>query len=103
MVELGNDVVHGQWSVDESGLSSTWRELKAVYLVLLSFASKLSSHTIKWLIDNQGIVHIINNGLRKEHLQDGATAIFETCFQYNIKLEVEWIPRSENERADFAY
>ena len=30
-------------------------------------------------------------------------AIFETCLQYNIKLEVEWIiPRSENERTDFA-
>ena len=48
------------------------------------------------------LVHIVNNGLRKEHLQDGDMAIFETCFQYNIKLEVEWIPRSENESADFA-
>ena len=38
MVELGNEVAHGQWSADESRLSSTWRELKAVYLVLLSFA-----------------------------------------------------------------
>ena len=101
VVELGNDVAHGQWSVDESRLSSTWRELKAVYLVLLSFASKLAGHTVKWFTDNQGVVHIVNNGSRKEHLQDGAMAIFETCFQHNIKIEVEWIPRSENERADF--
>ena len=101
MVELGNDVAHSQWSVEESRLSSTWRELKAVYLVFLSFASKLSGHTVKWFTDNQGVVHIVNNGLRKEHLQDGAMAVYETCFQHNIKLEVEWIPRSGNEKADF--
>ena len=102
MVELGNDVAHGLWSADESGLSSTWRELKAVYLVLSSFATKLAGHTVKWFTDNQGVVHIVNKGSRKEHLQDGAMAIFEICFRHGIRLEVEWIPRSRNERADFA-
>ena len=101
MVELGNDIAHGQWSAHESCLSSIWRKLKAVYLVLLSFATKLSGHTVKWFTDNQGVVHIINNGSRKEHLQDGAMAIFELCFQHAIKLGVEWIPRSQNEKADF--
>ena len=101
MVELGNDIAHGQWSAHESCLSSTWRELKAIYLVLLSFATKVSGHTVKWFTGNQGVVHIINNGSRKEHLQDGAMAIFELCLQHAIKLEVEWIPRSQNEKADF--
>ena len=101
VVELGNDVAHGQWSADESRLSSTWRELKAVYLVLLSFATKLSGHTVKWFTDNQGVAYIVSNGSWKEHLQDGAMAIFEICFQHSIKLEVEWIPRAQNERADF--
>ena len=73
MVELGNDIAHGQWSADESGLSSTWRELKAVYLVLSSFATKLAGHTVKRFTDNQGVVHIV----RKEHIQDDAMAIFE--------------------------
>ena len=40
MVELGPEMAHGQWSEAEALLSSTWRELKAVYLVLLSFAEK---------------------------------------------------------------
>ena len=31
IVEFGNEVAHGQWSKDEVILSSTWRELKAVF------------------------------------------------------------------------
>ena len=37
-VELGPEYSQGQWSADELVLSSTWRELKAVYNVLQSFA-----------------------------------------------------------------
>ena len=80
VVELGPEVWHGQWSQAESQLSSTWRELRAVYLVLKSFAEKLGGHTVKWLTDNQGEVFIIRSGSKKEHLQDGALAIFELCF-----------------------
>ena len=70
-------------------------------MVLSLFATKLAGHTVKWFTDNQGVVHIINKGSRKKHLQDGAMAIFEICFQHGIKLEVEWIPHSRNERANF--
>ena len=71
-------------------------------MVLSSFATKLAGHTVKWFTDNQCVVHIVDKGSRKEHLQDGAMAIFEIRFQHGIKLEVEWIPRSRNDRADFA-
>ena len=43
VVELGNEIVHGQWSVEEVKHSSTWRELKAVYLILQSFARRLAA------------------------------------------------------------
>ena len=33
-VEVGPHFAHGLWSKDEAGLSSTWRELKAVFNVL---------------------------------------------------------------------
>ena len=101
VVELGNEVVHGHWSVTEVKHSSTWRELKAVYLVLQSFASRLAGHSVKWFTDNQGVVHIVSCGSKKPHLQDGAMAIFELCFQHSIKLEMDWIPRSLNTQADF--
>ena len=76
VVELSNDVAQGQWSREEAALSSTWRELKAVYLVLLSFAQRLAGHSLKWFTDNQGVVSIIASSSRRQHLQDGAVAIF---------------------------
>ena len=100
-VELGPEFAQGQWSADEMVLSSTWRELKAVYNVLQSFASKLSGHAVKWFSDNQSVVHIVQVGSHRQHLQEGALSIFELCFQYNIKLEMEWTPRSANEIADY--
>ena len=45
-------------------------------------------------------MYIICSGSRKQHFQDGAVAIFELCLSHNIKLEMEWIPRSMNEYAD---
>ena len=40
-------------------------------------------------------------GSRKQHLQEGAIAIFDVCFQNGIKLEMEWIPRAHNQLADY--
>ena len=101
VVEIGPSVSHGQWSVEEVDMSSTWRELKAVFLVLLSFAEKLKGHAVKWFSDNQNVVRIVQVGSMKPHLQEGALCIFQTCMQYNIKLDMEWIPRSKNEVADY--
>ena len=88
VVELGPEIAHGQWSESEIGNSSTWRELKAVHLVLLSFADKLAGHRVKWFTDNQGVFYITQSGSKKEHLQDGALAIHSVCMGHNIKLEM---------------
>jgi hypothetical protein len=100
-VEVGQQFVQGSWSEHEAHLSSTWRELKAVYQVLYSLAPKLKGHIVKWFTDNQNVTRIVQSGSKKPHLQDGAMAIYEACFQNGIKLEMEWIPRSQNELADY--
>ena len=46
--EIGNDIAHGQWSEYEASLSSTWRELKAVAMVLSAIVIKLAGHRVKW-------------------------------------------------------
>ena len=56
---------------------------------------------MKWFTDNQNVTRIVQAGSRKQHLQDGAMAIYEMCFQNGIKLEMEWIPRSQNQLADY--
>ena len=67
-------------------------------LLLLSSRVTLSN---AWLFDNQDVVQIIQYGNKKPHLHDGAMSIFETCFQHSIKLVMNWVPRSENEVADY--
>ena len=100
-VEVGPQVVHGQWSEYEASLSSTWRELKAVFCVLCSFAPKLAGHKVKWFTDNQNVVRIVEAGSRKPHLQQVALSIFKCCFLHGIHLDMEWIPRSLNDKADY--
>ena len=46
-VEVGPQIAQGSWSKHEASLSSTWRELKAVYKVLCSLAPNLKGHVVK--------------------------------------------------------
>ena len=85
VVEIGPSISHGHWSPQEAAMSSTWRELRAVFAVLQSFAEKLQGHTVKWFTDNQNVVRIVQVGSKKPHLQEGAMAIFQTC-QYTLGL-----------------
>ena len=102
VVEIGNSISHGHWSPAERDMSSTWRELRAVFAVLLAFSKKLQGHTIKWFTDNQNvIVRIVQVGSKKEHLQEGAMCIFQACLKHGVRLEMEWIPRGQNETADY--
>ena len=57
----------------------------------------MAGKTVKLFTDNQGVKQIISVGSKRSHLQDGAMAI---CFKHSIKLVVDWVPRSLNERAD---
>ncbi len=101
LVEHGAHVAQGMWTPDESKLSSTWRELQAVALVLESIAPKLAHTNIRWFTDNQNVVRIISVGSKKEHLQQVAMRIFSFCFANRVVLEAEWIPRRDNELADY--
>ena len=40
-------------------------------------------------------------GSGKQHLQSIALNIFETCFKFGIYLDMEWIPRTLNDKADY--
>ena len=101
VVEHGNKVANGQWSPSEVVQSSTWRELKAVRMVLESFQSKLKNERVRWFTDNQNVVRIVQYGSKKPSLQAEALGIFSTCASNNIRIEPEWIPREQNELADY--
>ena len=101
VVDAINGVSHGMWSPDEALKSSTWRELTAVFRILCSLKHLLVHQRIKWFSDNQSVVAIVKKGSRKRYLQDLAIEIFNLSLATNIILEVEWVPRTDNERADY--
>ena len=101
VVEHGTCISHGQWTAAEAGLSSTWRELAAVWLVLLSVAQKLANYRVRWFTDNQNVVRILQVGSRKPDLQAVALKVFALVVRYQIRLEPEWVPRELNEKADY--
>ena len=96
-----NGISHGVWNSEEANKSSTWRELEAVYRVLCSLGHILAHKRVKWFSDNQGVSAIISKGSMKKDLQHIAMQIFHYCIEKSICLEVEWIPRTENEKADY--
>jgi len=100
-VEHGNLVANGQWSAEEATQSSTWRELRAVRLILESFQGKLANERVHWFTDNQNVVSIVQHGSPKVVLQVEALEIFSVCVNNSISLEPEWIPREQNELADY--
>ena len=100
-VSTVNGVSHGMWSPEERCKSSTWRELMAVYRVLVSLIHILKGQRIKWFTDNKGVCSIIEKGSMNVELQKIALEIFKVCLFQGVKLEIDWIPRSLNEKADF--
>ena len=94
-------IFYKNWDAIEMKQSSTWRELLCVRDALRSFIPILHSNKVKWLTDNQAVVSIVNSGSMKVHLHKLALDIFYTLKDSNIEMEIEWIPRTLNKRADY--
>ena len=74
-VQHGPHIAQGMWP-EESTRSSTWRELRAVRVVLDALATKLANERVRWFTDNQNVVRILTVGSKKADLQEQALAIF---------------------------
>ena len=99
-VQNEGKVFQKNWSPAERTESSTWRELKTVELALISFAPSLHSMQIAWFTDNANVASIVHSGSKVPELQDLAFSIFHVCVSFGISLELKWIPRSSNYKAD---
>ncbi|VDI48143.1 Hypothetical predicted protein [Mytilus galloprovincialis] len=101
IVENPYNIAHGTWLESEVSTSSTWKELTAVKNVFLSLINFLNGKNVKWFTDNQNVVSIVSKGSTKSVLQKLALDIFSTCIKHNVNIDMVWIPRTENERADY--
>ena len=55
---------------------------------------------VKWFTDSQNVAKIIDIGSSKPELQEMARGIYSKCVANGIGLRIEWIPRSQNDKAD---
>ena len=85
----------------ERSLSSTHRELIAIYYSLQALEDKFFDPRVKWFTDNQATARIVDVGNMKLQLHHLAYKIFTYRFQHNIDLHVQRIPRDLNNQADF--
>ena len=80
--------------------NSTVRELKAILFAIESFKKLLSGARVKWYTDNQAACHIFKKGSMKPYLQDLALDLFTSCLSNRITVDIQWIPRIENQEGD---
>ena len=69
----------GQWTRFESTKSSTWRELKAVSMVIQSLATRLRDTCVRWKVDNMNVIVTLKKGSMNEGLQAIALNIARIC------------------------
>ena len=87
----------GMFTAEDLGQSSSFRELKAIYYVLLSCAEQLKRRTVKVFTDNQGAARIVSKQSSKFRFQSVAMSIFDFCLSNGTSLEAQWNPRSQSE------
>ena len=98
--QVGGKVAVGSWSREETGRSSTFRELQATRRVLESLAPHLKGSEVLHRSDNKNTEVILSIGSRKADLHDEAVSIYKQCRAYDIRLTVEWVSRDYNVVAD---
>ena len=92
---------HKMWLPHEKAKSSTWRELAAIEFAIQSFKDVLKASHVKWFTDNQAAAKITEVGSMHFDLHHIALRIFNLCLRHGINLDIQWIPRDFNSRADY--
>jgi hypothetical protein len=97
----GKLIAHRMFTELERAESSTFRELAAIKFALEAFESALQHSKVKWFTDSQSAAKIIQVGSMKFKLHQMAFPVFSICLKARIELDIQWIPRSLNEKADY--
>lgn len=94
-------ICHRPFNSRERNNSSTWRELEAIHFALISFGKFMRDTSVKWFTDNRAAMYITRSGSSKDDLQTLALKIYDLTKLFHVKLEVDWVPREENDVADY--
>jgi hypothetical protein len=105
-LQIGSEIqeAHSSWKPHEEHAiaSSTWRDLTALFRLLRAFKPFISNCTVVARGDARNVFWILTKGgLSKENIHEVCLALFSLCLERQIDLRAEWIPRDENQRADY--
>lgn len=97
-----------EWSsknieIEDIETSSAHRELLAIEFGILTFSKRLHGRSIIIRCDNLSVVQILRSmRSKKANLQEIAERVKRLICCNSIVWQIEWIPRAENELADWA-
>ena len=98
--ENATAVAHGFFRPWERAASSTLRELMGLLSTVQSFLAQCANRRVRIQVDNQNLLSVVWKGSRVAAMSDLAKELFWLCLKWGIILQVVWVPRTENERAD---
>jgi len=85
-VQFSDKVVRGSWSSAESLKSSTFREVKAIRLVLESSSEEVRGKEVLHRTDNKDAEIVLSVGSRNKGLHQEAVAVYKLCREVNMRL-----------------
>jgi hypothetical protein len=95
-------LAQGSFTLDERILSSTLREAKALRRTLQSFIDYVSDNSVLAFVDSQNLRDIwIGGGSRNEAIHLEVLRLEDWSLRYRVRLKVVWVPRTENDLADY--
>ena len=86
------------WSEEESGRSSTFLELRAIWYVLESYNSHLHGKEVCHRDDNRNAEIIMSVGSPVPDLHREAVLVNKLCCELKIRLSVEWVSPNDNKQ-----
>ena len=99
---LGKDVcAHRMFTNAERTQSSTYRELAAILFVLNALRPFFPVPALNGLPTTKRRLELCRLVVYIFDLHLLASDIFSFCYNYGINLEIDWVPRSLNDKADY--
>ena len=95
-----SDIAHEFFSAEECSESSTYRELLGVFRSLQSFIDRCRNSFVVYQVDSMNLLSIVNRGSRSEPINLVARDLYWYCLSNGITLQLEWVPRDQNQIAD---
>ena len=96
-MQFSDKVARGCWSSADCLKSSTFREVKAIRLVLESYCE---GKEVLHRTDNKNAELVLSVGSHNKELHQEAVAVYKLCRELNMRLSVEWVSRDDNVEAD---